>query len=146
MPSNADPDDAPEQRQIPWIGLGEDDSPADEAGLRESDEILAVNGRRTKSDLQEIVNAADIDDELTLLVARRNRIMELELTIGGQDLPVRWGMGLWDEADVRQRVARYRWFREPPEEVVVVEKEEPVVYKWTKKKPVVVEEKKLPLQ
>lgn len=146
MPFNADPDDAPKQRQRPWIGLGEKDSPADEAGLKENDEILAVNGKRLKGDLKELVSASEVDDELKLLIARRNKIMELDLVVGGQDIPMRWGMGLFDDANVRQRVARHSWYKVPVKEVVVTEKPTPAVYKWTKKAPVVVKEEKLPLQ
>lgn len=141
MPYNADPEDAPKPDVVPWIGLGQEDSPAAEAGLRENDEVLAVNGRRLKDDLDDRIKNAEVDEELTLLIARRNRIQEIQLTVGGRELPLRWGMGFWDDADVRQRVARYQWFRTPPKEVVVTRKAR--VYKWTKKQPV---EVKPPLQ
>jgi len=144
MPYNADPDEAPKPELRPWIGLGEEDSPADEAGLKEDDEVLAIDGRRLKDDLADVIKESDPDQVLELLIARRDKIRELELTVGSKEMPIRWGMGFYDDADVRQRVARYRWFQEPVAEESTVSKQEPEVYKWTKREPVA--EEKLPIQ
>ena len=129
MPSNADESETPKPGQRPWIGLGEDDSPATCAGLESDDEVLAVNGKRLKGDLKDRIEDASVGDELSLLVSRKNKIQEIELIVGGQDIPVRWKMQFWKNADVRQRVHRYNWLAAPAKEVVVVE---PVFYKWTK--------------
>ncbi len=132
-PSDADQSSEPEQR--PWIGVGEEDSPATEAGLKEDDEILAINGRRFTDDLDDnAVRRYDVGDKLELLVARGRRLIELTVTIGGKDIPVRWDMRPWDEASRRQYINRYNWFDAPPKPVQEVAEQAPQkIHKWTKR-------------
>lgn len=62
----------------------EDDSPAAEAGLEESDIITAVNGKEIKGskELVGIVSNASSGDELILTVYRKGETMELTIIVG----------------------------------------------------------------
>ncbi|MCP4462612.1 MAG: M61 family metallopeptidase [Planctomycetaceae bacterium] len=142
LPKDADKSLLPAIKLEPWIGLEEESSPASEAGLKTKDEVLAVNGKRLKGDLEDRIKDAEIDEKLNLLIDRNGNLKELELTVGSQEIEPAWKMQLWKDANVRQRVNRYRWFSVP--EVAVEAKATPLaIYKWTK---VIPEPKKLPLQ
>lgn len=142
LPESADPSDLPEPERKPWIGLGEEDSPASDVGLKEKDEILAIDGKRFKGKLEDRIKEANIDDTLKLLLDRKGAIQEIELTVGSQEIDRPWKMELWDDTNVRQRVNRYRWFG-APQKPMEVKVEAPKIYKWTK---VIPEPKRRPLQ
>lgn len=132
LPSDADASQKPKPKQVPWIGLGEADSPADQAGLREDDEILAIDGKRIKEDLDKLVSDAKAGQTWDLLVDRQGRIQNITLTVGSRELPIPWSMSLIPQANVRQRINRHNWFDAPAKEVVVLQ---PTIYKWTKQLP-----------
>jgi predicted metalloprotease with PDZ domain len=133
MPANADPSESPRPKQLPWIGLGEEGSPASEAGLQDDDEVLAINGKRFKGKLQERIEKSAIGEELNLLVSRRNRIQEIALTVGSREIPVPWNVRIWDNAPVRQRVNRHDWLDPPLQESTLHQSpQQPAIYKWTK--------------
>jgi len=67
-----------------------DDSPADEAGLKEDDVIIRVDGSKITDsrELVEMIDESRPGDEITLTIMRDNKELELAVTLGkrpGQD-------------------------------------------------------------
>ena len=63
-----------------------DDSPADEANLREDDVIVEVDGKpvSTSKELRSILRDYEDGDEITLKIIRNNRSKEITLALGSQ--------------------------------------------------------------
>ncbi len=63
-----------------------EDSPADEAGLREEDIIIAINGKKLRDadDLVDFIANQDPGDELTLKLIRRGLEKEVTVTLDGR--------------------------------------------------------------
>jgi serine protease Do len=70
-----------------------DDSPADQAGLREDDIILMFNGNKVMGDreLRKLVEDASVGDAVTLTILRRGQEKQVKVTLGafeGEDVRV----------------------------------------------------------
>ncbi|MGI9516015.1 MAG: hypothetical protein ACR2NP_03125, partial [Pirellulaceae bacterium] len=96
----------------PWLGIGEADSPATEAGIDKTDEILAVNNRRLTGGIKQRIAEFDVGDEITLLISRNNEIMEVELTIGGKLPQPRWSLAVYDDATDDQKRHFLEWLHQ----------------------------------
>ena len=88
-------------------------TPAYEAGLNVDDEVLAVNDFRVAGD-----KAERLDDRLkqyapgatvTLLVARRERLMRLNVRLGSRPSPDAWHLEVNPEADATAQQHRLAW-------------------------------------
>ncbi|MFN7941826.1 MAG: M61 family peptidase [Thermoanaerobaculia bacterium] len=117
-PAAADPERAPKG----WLGTGIEarcgrllvgelrrGSPAWEAGLEIDDEILAIEGYRVFPDAWEKrLEAFPPGSRATLLVARRERLIELEATFGGEP-EKRWRLEPDPAADESAHRRRAVW-------------------------------------
>ncbi len=79
-------------RGTPWLGFRTSDSvvtsvtadsPATDVGINIDDEIIAVDGYRTRS-IDSLLRSHKIGDELELLIARRNKMMTMNITLGAR--------------------------------------------------------------
>jgi predicted metalloprotease with PDZ domain len=84
-------------------------SPASEAGLNVDDEILAIGDFRVRADrLENRLDQYKPGDRVTLLVARREQLMRLDVTFGAE--PVRgWRLEVLPSATDAQQSARTKW-------------------------------------
>ena len=108
-----DDEDVDNDNLVPWIGIGEQDSPASNAGLSDTDEILAVNGIRLRSDINSRLFDFEIGDQIKLLIAREEQIQEIFLTIGSQPRPVSWSLRAYRQATEDQKERLARWLNQP---------------------------------
>ena len=85
------------------------DTPAAEAGLNVDDEILAIGDFRVRADrLDSRLEQYRPGDRVTLLVARREQLMRLDLTFGAE--PARgWRLEVHPAAQDGQQSTRQRW-------------------------------------
>ena len=89
------------------------DTPAAAAGLSAGDEILAIGGFRVPPRaLDERLEAFDAGQESTLLVARRERLVELPVTFG-ETPEERWKLEVDPEASEAQQAHRADWLGTP---------------------------------
>jgi len=86
-------------------------APAYVAGLNVDDEIIAIDDFRVRADqLIQRLDAYRPGDGVTLLVARRDRLMRLPVTVG-EEPPRRWRLELHPSATEAQREQRARWLQ-----------------------------------
>jgi predicted metalloprotease with PDZ domain len=85
------------------------DTPAAEAGLNVDDEILAIGDYRVRADrLDNRLEQYRPGDRVTLLVARREQLLRLDLTFGAE--PARaWRLEVHPSALEGQQSARQKW-------------------------------------
>ena len=85
------------------------DTPAAEAGLNVDDEILAIGDYRVRADrLDNRLDQYRPGDRVTLLVARREQLLRLNLTFGAE--PARsWRLEVHPSAQDGQQSARQKW-------------------------------------
>jgi predicted metalloprotease with PDZ domain len=85
------------------------DTPAAEAGVNVDDEILAIGDYRVRADrLDNRLEQYRPGDRVTLLVARREQLMRLDLTFGAE--PARgWRLEVHPSAQEGQQSTRQRW-------------------------------------
>ena len=100
-----------------WIGIGSPDSPASKAGLADTDEILAVDGLRLKSDIESRIQQYEVGDAITLLVSREDKIIELAITIGSKTLEPNWGLSLYRRQTSEQATNLLTWLTETKQAV-----------------------------
>jgi len=106
----------------PWLGINtrndagrlvvsqvRRDTPAIAAGLNVDDEILAIDDYRVRADrLDNRLEQYKPGDKVTLLVARREQLLRLELTLGTE--PARaWRLEATPSASDAQQSSRGRW-------------------------------------
>ena len=106
----------------PWLGINtrndagrlvvsqvRRDTPAIAAGLNVDDEILAIDDYRVRADrLDNRLEQYKPGDKVTLLVARREQLLRLELTLGTE--PARaWRLEANPSASDAQQSSRGRW-------------------------------------
>ena len=87
------------------------DTPAVAAGLNVDDELLAIDEFRVRADqLNARLDQYKAGDKVTLLVARRDQLLRLELEFGAE--PARqWRVELDPNAGATQQQQRARWFK-----------------------------------
>jgi len=86
------------------------DTPAWEAGLQVEDELIAFDGFRIPPQgLEERLKAYELGDEVTLLVARRERLVELPLTFGETPDEDRWKLAVRSDATDEQTERLGAW-------------------------------------
>lgn len=100
-----------------WIGIGSPDSPASKAGLADTDEILAVDGLRLKSDIESRIQQYEVGDAITLLVSREDKIIELAVTIGSKTMEPNWGLSLYRRQTSEQATNLLTWLTETKQAV-----------------------------
>ena len=85
------------------------ETPAAEAGLNVDDEILAIGDFRVRADrLDNRLDQYRPGDRVTLLVARREQLLRLDLTFGAE--PARgWRLEVHPSAQEGQQSARQKW-------------------------------------
>jgi predicted metalloprotease with PDZ domain len=85
------------------------DTPAAEAGLNVDDEILAIGDYRVRADrLDNRLEQYRPGDRVTLLVARREQLLRLNLTFGAEP-PRSWRLEVHPAAQDGQQSARQKW-------------------------------------
>jgi predicted metalloprotease with PDZ domain len=108
----------------PWLGIGtrndagrllvtqvRRDTPALAAGLNVDDEILAIDDYRVRADrLDNRLDQYRPGDKVTLLVARREQLLRLEVTFGTEP-PRAWRLEVNPSATDVQQSSRGRWLK-----------------------------------
>jgi predicted metalloprotease with PDZ domain len=85
------------------------DTPAAAAGLNVDDEILAIGDYRVRADrLENRLDQYRPGDRVTLLVARREQLLRLDLTFGSEP-PRSWRLEVNPTAQESQQSARQKW-------------------------------------
>jgi predicted metalloprotease with PDZ domain len=106
----------------PWLGIGtrndagrllvtqvRRDTPALAAGLNVDDEIIAIDDYRVRADrLDNRLDQYRPGDKVTLLVARREQLLRLEVTFGTEP-PRAWRLEVNPSATDAQQSSRGRW-------------------------------------
>jgi predicted metalloprotease with PDZ domain len=106
----------------PWLGIGtrndagrllvsqvRRDTPAMAAGLNVDDEIIAIGDYRVRADrLDNRLDQYRPGDTVTLLVARREQLLRLEVTFGTEP-PRAWRLEVNPSASDAQQSSRGRW-------------------------------------
>ena len=88
------------------------ETPAIAAGLNVDDEILAIDDFRVRADqLATRLDQYRPGDEVTLLVARRDQLMEIEVTFGAEP-PREWSLEVDPEASAAERQRRAEWLQQ----------------------------------
>lgn len=116
------PEVKPDEPKSAWLGASfstnenrtvasqvETATPAFKAGLNVGDELLAIDGYRTPTgDLSSRLALYRPGDELTLLVSRRDRIMELSLTAGEKPAET-WELEIDPDSGKKEEKRRAAW-------------------------------------
>jgi serine protease Do len=79
-----------------------DDSPADEAGMRDGDVVIGIDGERVTDDddLVDIIREHQVGDEVEIVIMRDEREMTLLATLGKRPKGGKlFGGSFWDEDD-----------------------------------------------
>ena len=111
-----------------WLGFSgsttvsrvEADSPATEAGLNTGDEIIGINGFRVSGSVNERIKQYEIGDEIEMLISRRGKLMNMQLTIGSRERQS-WSLKVDAKASENQKRAKAHWLGQ---EYAVPEQEE----------------------
>ena len=86
-------------------------SPAEAAGLRSGDKILAIDGVRVRADgLTARLAQYRPGDKVALLVARRDRVMTLDVTLGNTP-SAQWQLEVAPNATPEQRARFAAWLK-----------------------------------
>ena len=99
-------------RPVPWIGVGQVDSPATLAGLADTDEIIGINGKRVTS-LDSDLKQFEVGAPVTILIARDGELQELEVEIGSRPQSTDWSVSISRSATEPQRDALQAWLLSP---------------------------------
>ncbi len=107
-------------RKSPWVGASVDsknivtrverNSPATQAGLNTKDEIIAINGFRLNGNFSTKVRQAEIGDELEMIVARRQEVFQLKMTVGGKT-SLSWRLRRATRASRKQQSRYSDWIK-----------------------------------
>ena len=90
------------------------DSPAHQAGLNVDDEIVAIDEIRVRADRFEgRLNQYSARDRVSMLVARREQLMRLDVTLGTVP-PRNWRLEIDPAASPAAVETRTRWMQPPP--------------------------------
>ena len=85
------------------------ETPALDAGLNVDDEILAIGDYRVRADrLDNRLEQYRPGDRVTLLVARREQLVRLDLTFGAEP-PRAWRLEVHPSAQEGQQSTRQKW-------------------------------------
>ncbi len=85
------------------------DTPGADAGLNVDDEILAIGDYRVRADrLDNRLEQYRPGDRVTLLVARREQLVRLDLTFGAEP-PRAWRLEVHPSAQEGQQSTRQKW-------------------------------------
>lgn len=86
------------------------DGPAFAAGLNVGDEIVGLNGYRVRpADLASRLQLASPGERVRLLIARRDRLEELDVEVAGEPDASRWRLELDPEATAALKAHREAW-------------------------------------
>jgi hypothetical protein len=91
-----------------WIGIGEFDSPATLAGIADTDEIIAINDRRTTNidtDLQRFKDG----EPVKVLLAREGEMREILVVVGLRPEQPSWGMKVTRRPTKQQKENLKQW-------------------------------------
>lgn len=108
-------------RMSPWVGFsaGSDgdvsrvelESPATRAGIHTGDEIIAINGFRLRGSPVSQLGQYSVGEKVDLMIARRGRIQNLELTIGERPL-LDWSLRFARRPSKQQKANMKAWLTE----------------------------------
>lgn len=118
-PSKGNDESAKPKKKKPWLGFSGTsrvsrvvaNSPATDAGINTGDEILAINGFRVTGTIDSRLKQYQVGDELDLLVSRRGKVFELQLTIGVKD-ETSWKLSFLTKPTDDQKSRRESWLGE----------------------------------
>lgn len=113
------------ENQRPWLGVSTStsngkvtvskitpDSPAETAGLVMNDEIIAINDFRVSSGLDSRLRHYDIDQTITLLISREDRLIEIPIVIGSRPSRASWSARLVRKPTDEQKENLDNWLQE----------------------------------
>ena len=88
-----------EKKESPWLGFQlsggnvrriEPDSPAENCGLNNGDELLAIDGYRIDGNLSEKIEELKVGDQLELLISRRQKLTTKMLVVAAEPKSRDW--------------------------------------------------------
>ena len=88
-----DEQDAEDEQELPWLGFQlnggkvrriEPDSPAENCGLNNGDELLAIDGYRIDGNLSEKIEQLKVGDQLEVLISRRQKLMTKMMVVAAE--------------------------------------------------------------
>lgn len=111
--------------QKPWLGVSTSfssgkvtvskvtpDSPGETAGLVMNDEIIAINDFRVSSGLDSRLRHYEVDQTITLLVSREDRLLEIPITIGTRQPRKSWSSRLVRKPTDQQKENVDQWLQD----------------------------------
>jgi len=100
--SEGEPDNSPRRSRIggtrrpkerKWIGIGEFNSPATQAGLADTDEVLAINDIRVSAGgIDAAIQRFEVGEPIKVLIARDNQLQEILLVLGSKPANPAWDL------------------------------------------------------
>jgi predicted metalloprotease with PDZ domain len=108
-------------RGRPWIGIGEFDSPATNAGLADTDEVIAINSRRVSGNLDTELQDFKVGDPIKVLIARNGELQEILLVVGSRPARPSWNLKVTRRPTDEQKAHLDAWFGIVQVEEAVVE-------------------------
>ena len=96
-----DEQDEENEQKTPWLGFQlngdkvrriEPDSPAENCGLNNGDELLAIDGYRIDGNLSEKIEQLKVGDQLEVLISRRQKLMTKMLVVAAEPESRDWGL------------------------------------------------------
>lgn len=127
---------ADRSNEQPWLGVSTSsssgkvtvskvtpDSPAESAGLVMNDEIIAINDFRINS-LDSRLRLYDVDQTVTLLIAREDRLIEIPIVIGSREARKSWSAKLVKKPTKKQKKNLDQWLLDASDDETEEDKEE----------------------
>lgn len=95
-----------------FVKYAEESAPSHEAGIAPGDEIVAIDGYRTRNvgEVDELLSALGEDASVDLSLSRRGRILNLKLVLSAEPKR-RWELEASPEASARSKQRRARWLQ-----------------------------------
>ena len=104
-----------ESKVTRWIGIGKPNSPATKAGIADSDEILAINRKRTSS-VDADIQKFEVGDPIEILIARNGELQEFLVVVGGKPTAPDWSVAVIKNPTDAQKAQLAAWLNKPLEE------------------------------
>jgi predicted metalloprotease with PDZ domain len=98
-----------------WIGIGKPNSPATKAGIADTDEILAINRKRTSS-VDTDIQKFDVGDPIEILIARNGELQEVLVVVGSKPAVPDWSVAVIKNPSDAQKAQLAAWLNRPLEE------------------------------
>ncbi len=98
-----------------WIGIGKPNSPATKAGIADSDEILAINRKRT-GNVETDIQKFEVGDPIEILLARNGELQAVLVVVGGKPTVPDWSVAVIKTPAEAQKAQLAAWLHQPLEE------------------------------